>query len=140
MVAPVSIRVVIMDEKRPQTSQMSFSLSLLRVALAIVVAGRALDNLVHLRQFEAEMITVRVPQAEFTAALMDALEFAVCLALLMGRCIRAAALGALFDACVTMALIGLQHRAVELHDRMESAALVAAAGVFCSLQRAEESS
>lgn len=129
-----------MNTKRPQTSPISFSLSLLRVALAIVVAGRALDNLVHLREFEAEMITVRVPQAEFTAALMDALEFAVCLALLMGRYVRAAALGALFDACVTMTLIGLQHRAVELHNRMESAALVAAAGVFCSLQRAEEPS
>lgn len=125
-----------MNTERHGPTPTSLGLSLLRLVLAIVVAGRALDNLVHLRTFQAEMITVGVPQAEFSAAFVVALEFAVCLSLLMGRYIRVAALGALLDACVAVALIGLQHRALELHIRLESAALVAAAAVFCSLQRA----
>lgn len=129
-----------MNTERHGPTPTSFGLSLLRVVLAIVVAGRALDNLVHLRAFQAEMITVGMPQAEISAALIVALEFAVCLALLMGRYVRVAALGALFDTCVAVALIGLQHRALELHFRLESAALVAAAAVFCSLPRAVDPS
>jgi uncharacterized membrane protein YphA (DoxX/SURF4 family) len=129
-----------MNTERHGPTPTSYGLSLLRVVLAIVVAGRALDNLVHLRTFEAEMITVGIPSAEISAALIVALEFAVCLSLLMGRNVRIAALGALLDACVVVALIGLQHRALELHIRLESAALVAAAAVFCSLQRAVEPS
>jgi uncharacterized membrane protein YphA (DoxX/SURF4 family) len=125
-----------MNTDRPGPTPTQYGLSLLRVVLAIVVAGRALENLVHLRVLQAEMITVGVPQAEISAALIVALEFAVCLSLLMGRYVRLAALGALLDACVAVAMIGLQHRALELHIRLESAALVAAAAVFCSLQRA----
>lgn len=115
-----------------------FTLTLLRVVLALVVVGRALDNLIHLRAFQAEMITVGVPQAELAAAVIVVMEFGAGLLLLMGRFVRGAALGSLFDACIAAAMIGLQHRALELHMRLESAALMAAASVFCSMQHATD--
>ena len=125
-----------MNTDRHEPTPVTFGLTLMRVVLAIVVAGRALENLIHLRGFQAELITVGVPQAELAAVVIVALEFAVSLSLLMGRFVRVAALGALFDACMAVALIGLQHRALELHMRLESAALMGAASVFCSLQYA----
>lgn len=107
----------------------------MRVALGLVLAAQAIEKLMQLREFQGELILSGVPHPELIAVLLLALELSGALLLLMGRHLRVAGLAALCDALIAIALVALQHRMLELHGRLETSALMAAAAFFLATSR-----
>lgn len=126
-----------MRKEYAEETPASAGFCVLRVVLGLVLAAQAIEKLMQLRELQGELILSGVPRPELIAGLLLALELSGALLLLMGRYLRVAGLAALSDALIAIALIALQHRVLELHGRLETSALMAAAAFFLATRRGE---
>jgi uncharacterized membrane protein YphA (DoxX/SURF4 family) len=124
-----------MSKECAADSATSAGFCMMRVMLGVVLAAQAIEKLTQLRELQGELILTGLPHPEWMAGLLLVLEFSAALMLLMGRHLRVAGLATFCDALIAIALIALQHRALELHVRLEVSALMAATAFFVATAR-----
>jgi putative oxidoreductase len=104
--------------------------TLLRAVVGMIVAGHGVEKLIHLRTFQGELIQVGIPSPEIVAFVVLAVELLAGFGLVIGRLTRVCAFFVLCDALAMIAMIGMQHRALELLTTLEASALMAAASFY----------
>jgi uncharacterized membrane protein YphA (DoxX/SURF4 family) len=120
----------VMSREHAVETATSAVLCVMRAVMGVVLGAHAIGKLLQLPELQGELLVSGLPQPELSALAIVALELAAALMLLVGRHLRLAGLATLCDAVIAIVLIMLQHRALELHLRLESAALMGAAAFY----------